>query len=197
MNTNLLRKVGQVGVDNLIAKLSPAAETFGIKIKALAASSAPVTIKRGTVLGVNSSGKCEPYGEREAKTEAFNGTGAATEFTVTDKPAALTGVKVGGTAVTTGWSYNAETGKLTFTAAPASGTGNVVAEYYVWHTEDRTINCILADDVTVTDDGDATAVAYRCGNFNRKALILGEGYTLSAADEDALRKYDIILTDPM
>ena len=125
MNTNLVSKVGDVGIDNLIAKLFPPAEAIGVKIAALASGSADATVKRGTVLGRANDGKYSVYG----------------------------------------------------------GTGTPAA--------------ILADDVTVTDDGDAVAVAYRCGNFNRKALIVAEGYTLTAADEDALRHYDIILTDTM
>ena len=197
MNKNLVNKVGSVGQDNLIAKLEPKALTFGVKIPALGNDAEDVTLLRGTVMGINSAGKYEVYGERETKEQKFSGDGTETEFTVTDKPASLVSVAVGGTAVTTGWTYAAATGKLTFTAAPAAGTNNVVVTYYVWHTSDRTPAAILADDVTVTNDGDATAVAYRCGNFNRSAVICGEGYTLTAADEDTLRKYDIIFTDVM
>jgi hypothetical protein len=197
MNTNLVNKVGSVGQDNLIAKLEPKALTFGVKIPALGNGADDVTLRRGTVLGINSAGKYEVYGERETKTAKFSGDGSETEFTVSDKPAALVSVAVGGTELTTGFTYAAATGKITFTAAPASGTNNIVATYYVWHTSDRTAAAILADDVTVTDDGDATAVAYRSGNFNRSAVICGVGYTLNAADEDTLRKYDIIFTDVM
>ena len=125
MNTNLVSKVGDVNIDNLIAKLSPAAEAIGVKIAALASGSADATVKRGTVLGRATNGKYSVYG----------------------------------------------------------GTGTPAA--------------ILADDVTATADGDVTAVAYRCGNFNRNALIVADNYTLTAADEDALRHYNIILTDTM
>lgn len=197
MNKKLLRKVGQTGVDNLIAKLTPAAETFGIKLAALAENADPVTVPRGTLLGQKSDGTYAPYAVREDKSAKFSGDGATVEFTVTDKPAELSAVKVGGTAVTTGWTYAAATGKLTFTAAPASGTDNVVAEYSLWDTDGLTPAAILADDAELTDEEDATAVAYRCGNFNRREVLVGEGYTLSFAEEDALRKYDIILTDPM
>ena len=38
------------------------------------------------------------------------------------------------------------------------------------------------------------AVAYRSGNFNPDAVTVAEGYTLTAADKDTLRKYDIIFT---
>ena len=47
MNKNLVRTIDSCTVDNLIAKLSPAAETFGIKIRKEA--SAETTYKRGTI----------------------------------------------------------------------------------------------------------------------------------------------------
>ena len=195
MNANLVSKVGDVSVDNLIAKLFPPAEAIGIKIAALAASSDDVLLKRGTVLGRGSDGKYSIFGgSSEAKTAEFNGDGTATTFTLTDKPAAVLGVKVG-TSDATISSYNAYTGVVTLSSAPAAGTKNVKVSYVL--DSDSVPAAILADDVTVTDDGDATAVAYRCGNFNRKALIVAQGYTLTAADEDALRHYDIILTDTM
>lgn len=56
-------------------------------------------------------------------------------------------------------------------------------------------NCILADAVTVTADVDATAIAYRTGHFNRGALIVKSGYTLTAVDKEDLRKGGILLSD--
>ena len=53
-------------------------------------------------------------------------------------------------------------------------------------------DCILADD-TDTTTGDATAVAYRTGHFNRKALIFGGSDT--AAHEARLRELGIFLSD--
>ena len=38
---------------------------------------------------------------------------------------------------------------------------------------------------------------YRAGNFNTKALIVAEGYELTEADRDSLRKYRIVLNDNM
>ena len=55
-------------------------------------------------------------------------------------------------------------------------------------------NCILADDVDATEE-EAVGVAYRSGHFNRKALIVAKGYTMTIADEEALRKGGIYLTD--
>lgn len=56
---------------------------------------------------------------------------------------------------------------------------------------------ILADDVDASGDADVTAVAYRSGNFNPNAVIVADGYTLTAADKDTLRKYDIVFTNMM
>lgn len=42
-----------------------------------------------------------------------------------------------------------------------------------------------------------TAVAYRTGNFNINATFAADGYALTAADKDALRKYGIVFTDMM
>lgn len=126
MNTNLLRSVGTVEQDNLIAKLVPTAQTFGVKIKPATGASEAVLVKRGTVLALNSDG-----------------------------------------------TYSVLSSS---SGAPAA---------------------IVADDVIVEKDANATAVAYRSGNFNRAAVICGGSYELTAANEDALRKYDIIFTDVM
>ena len=59
--------------------------------------------------------------------------------------------------------------------------------------ETLTANCILADDVEVGTAANADATAYRTGNFNRNKLIVASSYTLTAADEEDLRKGGIIL----
>ncbi|MBQ6164778.1 MAG: hypothetical protein IJK23_09925 [Clostridia bacterium] len=190
MNTNLVNKVGEIGQDNLIARLIPAAMTFGIKVKA-----GEGMLKRGTLLGADSSGKYAVYGVTSAETQEFNGDGTTKKFTVTAKPATLTSVTVGDTAAApTDYAYDAETGEITFGTAPAAGTKNIEVEYGVINTGDLSVGAILADDVDATGEADVTAVAYRCGNFNPDAVIAGEGYTLTDADIDALRKYDIIFT---
>lgn len=56
---------------------------------------------------------------------------------------------------------------------------------------------ILAEDVTVGTDADAAAVAYRTGCFNAEAVIVADGYELTVADKDALRKYGIVFIDKM
>lgn len=53
---------------------------------------------------------------------------------------------------------------------------------------------ILADDVDASGATAATAVAYCSGNFNPAAVAVADGYTLTAADKDNLRKYNIVFT---
>lgn len=138
MNKNLVRPIDSCEVDNLIAKLSPAAEAVGVTIRKEA--SAAATYKRGTILALSSrDNKCVILG----------------------------------------------------TTAQAADTGNSLA------AEVLTPAYILADDVEAGTAADATAVAYRCGNFNRAALTVKSGHKLSAAEEDSLRHYNIILTDMM
>lgn len=122
MRKELASVLGTSSVDNLIAKLTPTAETFGIQVKA-----GEGELARGTVLAVTAAGTYEVLGK----------------------------------------------------------TSGAVA------------SCVLADPVDASGEAAETAVAYRSGNFNRAALIVASGYTMTAADEDNLRKYDIILTDMM
>ena len=122
MRKELVSVLGTSSADNLIAKLTPTAETFGVKVKA-----GEGELARGTVLAATSAGTYEVLGK----------------------------------------------------------TSGAVA------------SCILADPVDASGEAAATAVAYRSGNFNRAALTVASGYTMTAADEDNLRKYDIIFTDMM
>lgn len=190
MNANLVSKVGEIGQDNLIARLTPAAEAMGIKV-----ASGSGKLSRGALLGRNASGKYVPYGVITTEDQKFSGDGTEKNFTVSAKPATLKSVKVGGTAKTEGtdFTYTAATGVIAFGTAPTAGTNNVVAEYDVCNAGDLEVSCILADDVDATS-ADATGVAYRCGNFNPAAVILPTGYTLTDADIDALRRFDIIFT---
>ena len=119
MNKELCRKVGEVGQDNLIAKLFPPAETFGIKV-----AGGEGVLKRGTVMALS-----------------------GTDYVVLD----------------------------------AEATGKA--------------NCVLSDHVDASGESPVTAVAYRTGHLNRKALIVAEGYTMTAADEEELRKGGILLSD--
>ena len=54
--------------------------------------------------------------------------------------------------------------------------------------------CVLSIDVDATEE-DVVASAYRTGHLNRKALIVADGYTMTAADEEELNKYGIFLSD--
>ena len=58
-------------------------------------------------------------------------------------------------------------------------------------------SAVLTVDVDASGSTAATAVAYRSGNFNPHAVIVAKDYTLTAADKDNLRKYDIVFTDMM
>ena len=58
-------------------------------------------------------------------------------------------------------------------------------------------SAVLTVDVDASGSTAATAVAYRSGNFNPNAVIVAKDYTLTAADKDNLRKYDIVFTNMM
>lgn len=119
MNKSLCNKVGEIGKDNLTAKLFPPAETFGITV-----AGGEGELQRGTVMAL------------------VDGS-----YVVLD----------------------------------ADSTGKA--------------NCVLADPVDATGEDGVTAVAYRVGHFNRKALIVADGYTMTATDEEELRKSGILLSD--
>lgn len=55
-------------------------------------------------------------------------------------------------------------------------------------------NAVLADTVDTTD-GAVVAVAYRTGHFNANALIVADGYEITAADREALRVAGILVSD--
>lgn len=55
-------------------------------------------------------------------------------------------------------------------------------------------NAVLADPVD-TDNGEVLGVAYRSGHFNANALIVADGYEITAADKEALRVVGILISD--
>lgn len=61
--------------------------------------------------------------------------------------------------------------------------------------ETLTANCILAEDVEVGTNANVTALAYRTGHFARNKLIVKNGHTMTATDEEELRKGGILLSD--
>ena len=54
---------------------------------------------------------------------------------------------------------------------------------------------VLADDVDTASE--TVGFAYRTGHFNRGALIVDAAYTLTAADEELLRKSGILVSDAL
>ena len=57
-----------------------------------------------------------------------------------------------------------------------------------------TANCILCDDVVVGAE-DTVAAAYRTGHFTVEKLSVATGYTITAADKEALRDAGILLSN--
>lgn len=83
--------------------------------------------------------------------------------------------------------------------ALSAGTGGdgklVILGTTAGSNETLTANAILAEDVTVGTAADAVAIAYRTGHFNGNALTVATGYTITAADKEALRTAGILLSD--
>ena len=139
MSESLVRKAGSIGQDNLIAKLFPPAETFGVKVAA-----GQGVLRRGTVLALQADGNYIMLGSDKTSRPEGQADGALTP------------------------------------AAPA---------------ETAKANCVLADDVDASGEAAVTAVAYRTGHLNSRALIVAEGYTLTQADKEELRKGGILLSE--
>lgn len=94
---------------------------------------------------------------------------------------------------------------LTFGIKIAAGEGEVKRGTVLCAKDDGTYTtyggekgttpaAILTADVDATGDEDVAAVAYHQGNFNPAEVTVAEGYTLTAADKDTLRKYSIVFT---
>ena len=95
---------------------------------------------------------------------------------------------------------------LTVPVSIAAGAGDLVRGTVLSRKEDGTCEVmatggtpayVLADPVDASGTEAVAAVVYRSGNFNPHAVIVAEGYALTAADKDNLRKYDIVFTDMM
>jgi len=188
---DLNKNLGTVSPDDLVIGTIPRVDYRGRTIRKLGTAG---TIKRGTIMAKSSvDGKLVMLGSVAGSTSAeqkFNGDGTAKVFIVTAKPANITEVKVGGTA-SDDWTYDASTGKITFGTAPAAGTNNVVATY-VASVEELIPDCIIADDVEVGTTADVKVAAYVSGNFNLNKCIVAEGYTITEADLDELRRKNIM-----
>ena len=186
---NLNAKIGDMAFDGLVTDIKPAVIVAG---GVIAHGVAEASFVRGTLFEKGADGKLVIFGTNPAGTitEEFNGDGTTVAFTLTaDVKPVQVSAKVGTTD--TAVSYNAQTGVVTFSTAPAAGTKNVKISY-----ENPAANepdCILCDDITVGTTADATAAVYIGGCFDPNKLTLAEDAVLSAADIDVLRKKGIIL----
>lgn len=187
---NLYNKVGEMEFDGLITDINPAPIVHGRTIRQMA--DAEATLKRGTILAKGADGKLGILGTNAGDvTEDFSGNGTATTFTLTASPLPLyvKSAKVG-TASATISAYNAQTGVVTLSVAPAAGTDNVHITYE--NPAADVADCILCDDVTVGTTADETVPVYLAGCFDPDKCIVAEDYTITEADKDALRERGII-----
>lgn len=73
----------------------------------------------------------------------------------------------------------------------ANGSGMVL----ISSTTTGKANAILAEDVDTGSGEAVNAIAYRTGHFNGNVLTVAKGYTITAADKEALRDVGILLSD--
>lgn len=106
------------------------------------------------------------------------------------KQASETATLKRGTVLALSASGTAADGKMVILGTEAHKTSDTADEVL-------TANCVLCDDVVVGTDADVTALAYRTGHFARNKLIVASSYTLTAADEEALRAAGILLSDAL
>lgn len=188
--TNLSNKIGDMTLDGLVSDIKPAPQ---VRKGVIAHGDAEVSFVRGTIMEKSADGKLHILGTNPVAevTEDFNGDASATTFTLTAtaKPLAIKSVKVGTTAVTIA-SYNAQTGVVTLSAAPAAGTKNVHVTYD--RADANTPDCVLCDDVTVGTSNDETVAVYTAGCFNTSKVTVKTNYTITDADLDALRCRNIV-----
>lgn len=80
--------------------------------------------------------------------------------------------------------------------AMSSGTGGdgklVVLGTTAAANETLTPDCILTDDIEVGTANDVVTTVYTAGCFDSGKIAVKSGYTMTAADYDALRKYGIV-----
>jgi hypothetical protein len=81
-----------------------------------------------------------------------------------------------------------------FAVTVAAGSGKYKVANKAAVDGSQIAECVLSHDVTVADDADGGGVAYKTGVFNRNALIVADGDTVTA-HEDELRKVGIQLKD--
>lgn len=186
---NLSQKLGEMNYDGLFSDLTPKAEVRGKTIRKLGTAA---TLKRGTILAKDADGKLIVLGSDIDDTGTFSATGdgSTTKFSLVScgvTPSAVTEVKVDGTE-TTAYTYNKVTGELEFNEAPAN-TKTIAVKFV---TGGGNADCILCDDVVVGTESDENVSVYTAGCFNLNKVHVATGYTISADDFDALRKYGIV-----
>lgn len=80
--------------------------------------------------------------------------------------------------------------------ARSSGSGGdgklVVLGTTAGTNETLTADCILCDDLEVGTAADETAEVYFAGCFDPNKCTVASGYTVTAADQDALRMHGIV-----
>lgn len=186
---NLSNKIGTMEFDGLVTDIKPAVQVRGGTIRKL---DAEATLKRGTVLAKGADGKLSILGSGAKEvTEDFDGDGTATTFTLTASPLPLSvkGAKVGTEAAVVS-AYNAQTGVVTLSAAPAAGTKNVHITYE--NPAADVPDCILCDDVIIGTDEDIKTAVYTAGCFDPNKVTVANGYTVTEADRDKLRERNIV-----
>lgn len=187
---DLHEKVGSMAYEKLFAGIEPPALVRGGTI---AHGAAEANYKRGSVMAKGTDGKLYLLGSDVDATGTYSGTGdgSTTKFSLVDGgviPASVEEVKVDGTALTSGWTYNAALGELEFAEAPAN-TKTIAVKFT---TGGGNADCILTDDVTVGTTSDENVTVYVSGNFNIAEVIVADDYTITEADKDELRKKGIL-----
>ena len=90
----------------------------------------------------------------------------------------------------------AETLKRGTILAMSSGTAGdgklVILGTTAATNETLTPDCILTDDIEVGTANDVVTTVYTAGCFDSGKITVKSGYTMTAADYDALRKYGIV-----
>jgi len=109
------------------------------------------------------------------------------------QPAALTRAK---TIRKLGTAGTLARGTIMAISSGSAGDGKlVVLGTSAASNESLTPDCVLADDVEVGTTDDVKVVAYISGCFDPEHVTVATGYTVTAADYDAMRVRNILFKD--
>jgi len=211
----LVQNLGSFVPDNLIVDGS-----VPILTKAVTLEAGQGTLQRGTVLGKVTKAIGEEVvgpGEEKgtigiivlgkiAKLGTYTLTCTTATATAQGVPAVFEVIDPDGIRLGDAVAGEAYTGPINFTITEDAGfaegdvfTVTVIAGSGKYKKADSTnvdgsqvADCILADNVDTALD--VTAIAYKTGHFNRKALIVGDSDTVDM-HEDKLRELGIFLSD--